>query len=151
MEHPNRDRLDAALRGSPLLTALGIELVDWDVGRATTRLAPTPRMGNLADSVHGGVIFSLADAAFEAACNAAGRMSVALETACHYVSPAPLDEALVADAAEVSRTRRTASYRIEVRGAASDVLRAWYMALAFRTSRWHLGEDAWPAAWRDRY
>lgn len=151
MEHPNRDALDAALRRSPLLSALGIELVEWDVGRATTRLVPTAAVGNLADSVHGGVLFSLADAAFEAACNAAGRMSVALETSCHYVSFAPLDETLVARAEEVSRTRRTASYRIEIRGAASDDLRAWYMALAFRTTRWHLGEDVWPVAWRERY
>lgn len=151
MEHPNRERLDAALRGSPLLTALGIRLDAWDVGTATTRLDPDAAVGNLADSVHGGVLFSLADAAFEAACNAAGRMSVALETACHYVSPAPLDEPLVAVAEEVHRTRRTASYRIEVRGEPSGELRSWYMAMAFRTSRWHLGEEAWPQEWRALY
>lgn len=151
MQHPNRDRLDAALRGSPLLTTLGIRLDTWDVGTATTRLEPSVAEGNLADSVHGGVLFSLADAAFEAACNAAGRVSVALETACHYVSPAPLHEPLVAVAEEMHRTRRTASYRIEVHGATSGDLRSWYMAMAFRTSRWHLGEDAWPEQWRAVY
>lgn len=148
MQHPNREQLDAALRGSPLLSTLGIRLDAWDVGTATTRLDPARAVGNLADSVHGGVLFSLADAAFEAACNGAGRVSVALETSCHYVSAAPLDEALVAVAVEVHRTRRTASYRIEVRGDPSGDLRSWYMALAFRTSRWHLGEDAWPEEWR---
>lgn len=128
-----------------------MELTDWGVGHATVRLEPSADLGNIAGTVHGGVLFCLADAAFEAACNAAGRASVALESACHYVSAAPLDETIVGTAAEVSRTRRTASYRIEVHGEDSDVLRSWYMCLAFRTSRWHLGEESWPDEWRARY
>ena len=27
---------------------------------------------------------------------------------------------------------------------------AWFQALAHRTGRWHLGEERWPADWRDR-
>lgn len=165
---PLRGELDALLREIPLHATLGLRLVDWSPGRARVALTPAPEHGNLAGSVHGGVLFALADAAFEIACNGYGRLSVALETACHYSSPAPMSEPLVAIAEEVSRSRRVASYRIEVRGAASAdadaddaaeadadaddaarPLRAWYMALAFRTDRWHLGEDRWPQEWRD--
>jgi acyl-CoA thioesterase len=157
---PLRAELDAHLRAIPLHATLGLRLVDWSPGRARVALAPAPEHGNLAGSVHGGVLFALADAAFEIACNAYGRLSVALETACHYSSAAPMSEPLLAVAEEVSRSRRIASYRIEVRGGVASeaagpddagTLRAWYMALAFRTDRWHLGEDRWPQGWRDSH
>ena len=145
-----RDELDVFLRSTPLLKTLDIELVAWVPGSATVRMVPGPDHGNLAGSVHGGVIFALADAAFEAACNSYGRLAVALETSCHYSSPAQINQPLTAGAMEVSRSRRTASYRIDVRDPKGDLC-AWYMALAYRTEKWHLGEDRWPQEWRDQH
>ena len=142
-----RDELDALLRSTPLLSTMGIELVSWLPGSATTKMTPVADHANLAGSVHGGVMFALADAAFEAACNSYGRLAVALETSCNYSRPAKIDEPLTAGAGEVSRTRRTASYKIDVRDANGDLC-AWYMALAFRTETWHLGEERWPQEWR---
>jgi len=142
--HPE---LDSVLRSSPLLALLGIELDAWEPGSARLHLSPGTGHANLGGAVHGGILFALADAAFEVACNSYGRVCVAIETACHYSSVAPLGERLVAEATEMSRSRRTASYRIEVRGRAGE-LRSWYMALAYRTERWHLGEERWPAVWR---
>ena len=142
--------LDKLLRDSPLATTLGIELVSWLPGSATMKLTPTAGHGNLAGSVHGGVLFALADAAFEVACNSYGRLAVALETACHYSRPATVGEPLTAGAGEVARSRRTASYRIDVRAADGELV-AWYMALAYRTDTWHLGEDRWPADWRETH
>jgi len=142
--------LDTVLRSSPLLALLGIELDAWEPGSARLHLSPAPQHANLGSAVHGGILFALADAAFEVACNGYGRVCVALETACHYSSAAPLGESLVAEATEVSRSRRTASYRMEVRGEEGG-LRSWYMALAYRTDRWHLGEERWPEAWRLRH
>ena len=110
-------------------------------------MTPTPDHANLAGTVHGGVLFALADAAFEVACNSYGRVAVALETACHYSRPAKVGEPLTAGASEMARSRRTASYRIDVRGADGELL-AWFMALAYRTETWHLGEERWPEAWR---
>lgn len=154
-EMPLRAELDEVLRASALQETLGIRLVDWSPGRAEVALTPGAELGNLAGTAHGGVLFSLADAAFEIACNSFGRRCVALETSCHYVSAAPLGEPLSATAQEISRSRRVASYRIEVRGdggargdGGQGPLRAWYMALAFRTERWHLGEERWPEDWR---
>lgn len=142
-----RDELDQLLRRTPLLGTLGIELVAWVPGSATVRMTPRPDHGNLAGTVHGGVMFALADAAFEAACNSHGRLSVALETSCHYSRAAKIHEPLTAGAMEVARSRRTASYRIDVRDPDGDLC-AWYMALAYRTDKWHLGEDRWPEEWR---
>ena len=135
------------LRASPLPGLLGIEVVSWAPGSARLRLGTKPEHANLDGVVHGGVLFALADAAFEIAGNAYGRACVALETTCHYSSASPVGQALVADAVEVSRSRRVASYRIDVREEGGE-LRAWYAALAYRTERWHLGAERWPEEWR---
>lgn len=142
--------MDTLLRATPLLKTLSIELVAWLPGSAALKMTPTPDHGNLAGSVHGGVLFSLADAAFEIACNSYGRLAVALETSCHYSQPARIGEPITAGASEVARSRRTASYRIDVRDSKGDLL-AWYMCLAYRTDRWHLGEERWPLEWRDAH
>ena len=126
---------------------LGIELVSWLPGSATVRMTPGPDHSNLAGTVHGGILFALADAAFEVACNSYGRLAVALETSCHYSRPAKVGEPLTAGAGEVARSRRTASYKIDVRSADGELI-AWYMCLAYRIDKWHLGEDRWPEAWR---
>jgi hypothetical protein len=51
---------------------------------------------------------------------------------------------------EVTRSRRVASYRVEVRGK-DGLVRCTALAVAFRTDRWHLGEKEWPSAWREGY
>ena len=142
-----RDEMDTLLRDTPLLKTLGIELVAWLPGSAALKMTPTPDHGNLNGTLHGGVLFSLADAAFEIACNSYGRLAVALETSCHYCRPAKIGEPITAGASEVTRSRHTASYRVDVRDGKGDLL-AWYMCLAFRTEQWHLGEDRWPSKWR---
>lgn len=147
MNEELRASLDAVFRGGALTRTLGITLVDWAPGRATARLDPRPAVANIAGSVHGGVLYTLADYAFEVACNSYGRLCVALDVSVHHASAAPLYEPVVAEAVEVSRSGRVASYRITVTGAGGEV-RAWYQATAYRTSRWHLDESRWPAAWR---
>ncbi len=143
-----RAEVDAVFRRNPFLGALGIELADWGSGWAETRMTPTPELCNLVGTVHGGAIASLADTAFEVACNSYGRECVALDLACHFTAPAR-GERLTAEAEEVSRSRRTASYRVTV--AEAGVTVAWFMAVAYRTERWRLGEDRYPGAWREQH
>lgn len=138
--------LAALFTATPMYAALGIRLRDWGPGWATLDLATSPRLGNLAGSLHGGATFALADAAFEIACNSWGRMAVALETTCHYHHPAPLDTTITADAWEVSRGGRTATYRLQVADDDGVVLVS-YLALAYRTSRWHVDAARLPPAW----
>jgi len=56
----------------------------------------------------------------------------------------------VADAVEETRSRRIGSYRVEVRGE-DGLVRCTALAVAFRTDRWHLGEDEWPPEWRNAH
>lgn len=146
-----RDELDEVLRENRFVAHLGGELADWGLGWARLRLVADPRLSNLVGSVHGGALTALADAAFEVACNSYGRVCVAMDTACHYSQPGPLDATLVADAEEVSRSRRTASYRITVSEEGRSQPTAWYMATAYRTDRWHLDADRYPEDWKQSY
>ena len=142
-----RDELDRVFRGGQIGGMLGFELVEWGPGRAVVELRPTAAVANITGSVHGGVLYTLADSAFEVACNSYGRLCVALDVSVHHASAAPVDDPAVAEAVEVSRSARVASYRIMVSGAGGEV-RAWYQATAYRTSRWHLGAERWPEDWR---
>lgn len=142
-----RDRLDAVLRDIGFGRLVGVEVVDWEPGRATTRLVPGQEQTNVHGFVHGGALFAVADTAFEVACNSYGRVCVGLDVTVHYAAPAQTGEALVAEALEVTRSRRVASYRVEVKGE-DGIVRCTALAVAFRTDRWHLGEDEWPPTWR---
>ena len=143
----NHARLDAVFQSDAYVNEVGAKLVEWDGGRAVFRLAPEPRHLNFVGSIHGGALFSLADAALGVASNSWGRLCVALTIETQFLS-APIDEILVASAVERSRTRRTAAYAIDVTSEADGALRATFQAMTFRTGRWHLGEDAWPEEWR---
>lgn len=138
--------LEALFTATPMYALLGIVVEGWGPGWAQLSLRTTQRMGNLAGSVHGGATFTLADAAFEIACNSWGRMAVALETTCHYHQPAILGGVITADAWEVSRGGRTATYRLQVADHDGRPL-ITYLALAYRTSRWHLPQDRFPEGW----
>jgi acyl-CoA thioesterase len=141
--------LGAVLVSSPVLSLLGIELVSWGAGASILKLETQSTQANLVGGVHGGILFTLADAAFEVACNSWGRVCVALETTCHYSAPAYIGETLYAQAHEVSRSRRVGSYRIDVRAGKRDV--AWYMALCYRTENWHLGPQRWPEQYKQNH
>ena len=144
--HPNRDRLDAMFRADPYLAWLGAELVDWGPGTAHVRFTPSAEQRNFHGTPHGGVVFGLGDVALSVASNSWGRQAVALSVEVQYLAAAPDGAEIHAHATERSRTRRTASYRIEVTSEGAPV--AALQAMAFRRSHWFLGDDAWPDDWR---
>jgi acyl-CoA thioesterase len=142
-----RAELDGMFRGGGLGGMLGFRLVEWGPGRAVAELRPSAAVANITGSVHGGVLYALADSALEVACNSYGRVCVALDVSVHHASAAPVGQPVVAEAVEVSRSARVASYRITAADIDGEV-RAWYQATAYRTSRWHFGAERWPEAWR---
>ena len=147
MDAATRARLDEVLRDIGFARGVGVGVVDWGLGTARTALVPGKAQTNIHGFVHGGALFALADAAFEVACNSYGRICVGLDVSIHYAARATAGESLVARARELTRSRRVASYAIEVTGE-DGAVRCTALATAFRTDGWHLGEDTWPAAWR---
>ena len=147
----NRARLAALFAGDAWVAGAGAELLEWEGGRAVYRLAPQARHENFVGTVHGGALFSLADAALGVASNSWGRVCMALTVEVQFLSAPQTGDVLVARAEERSRTRRTAAYAIDVTSEADGALRASFQAMCFRTGRWHLGEDAWPEEWRESH
>jgi uncharacterized protein (TIGR00369 family) len=147
----NRARLEEIFRSDAYVKGLDAELVEWDGGSATFRLRPESGHTNFVGTIHGGALFSLADAAIGVASNSWGRVSVLLTCESQFLSAPPVGDVLLARAVERSRTGRTAAFAIDVVSEADQTLRAAFTAMCFRTGRWHLGEDAWPEDWRARY
>jgi acyl-CoA thioesterase len=149
---PNRDRLEAGFRADPYTLGLGMELIGWGGGSATVRWTPRAEHRNFSGTLHGGAVFSLADAALAVASNSWGRISLALSVDAQFLAAPAVDVPLVATATERSRRRRVAAYLIDVTAEPSDrSLVASFHAIVHRTGRWHLGEEAWPGDWRDAH
>ena len=130
--------------------SLGIELVDWGLGWSEVRVTPAAGHGNFLGTVHGGLLFSLADVALSYAGNSWGRMSLALSMEVQYLKAAETGAELRAVARCRSRSRRIASFAVDVT-AAGETLIASFQAINYRVDRWHLDESAWPDDWRARY
>ncbi len=99
----------------PLSTLLGFELQETSPGYARLKATVGPEHRNQQGSAHGGFVFALADTALAVAANSHGPEAVAISASIHYTRPARVGDVLVAEAEEISRSTRVASYRISVR------------------------------------
>jgi acyl-CoA thioesterase len=99
---------DRASRG------LGFQVLDVQPGRSTVTVTVRDDMLNAHDVCHGGLIATLADSAFGFACNSYNELAVAMGFEIDIVAPARLGDVLTARCAEVSRTRRTGLYDVEI-------------------------------------
>lgn len=102
------------LEGDEFARHLGIEVVELSVGKAVVRLKTEPYMLNAHSTVHGGVIYTLADYAFALACNSYGKVSVGLSTTANFIKAVRSGDLLTATATEEKRTNRIGFYRITV-------------------------------------
>lgn len=108
----------------------GIEIVEVGQGTARARMKITPRHLNGLGMVHGGAIFTLADLAFAAACNACGVPTVALNASISYLK-ATTGGTLHAEAAEASTQGKMGVYTIRVTDDAGEII-AMFQGLAYR-------------------
>ena len=104
----------ARIQEDPWSRALGIQFLA--LGRGFCRLGLTlqPHMVNFQGYPHGGVIFSLADMAFGAACNSHGEPPVALNMTISFLTAVPAGSRLVAEAREIKQGRRAGFYQVNV-------------------------------------
>jgi acyl-CoA thioesterase len=128
-------KLWARSRQEPFRSILGLEIVDIKPGYAKVAMTPEPRMHNIFGMLHGGAVFSLLDEAFQLACNAHGEVAVALQLNIYYLAPAAAGSRLVAEADELSATRKTALYDARVWQEADGKEVARGQAMAFRKGR----------------
>nr|WP_245406222.1 MULTISPECIES: hotdog fold thioesterase [unclassified Peribacillus] len=94
--------------------SLGIQLTKFEAGLAEATLEVQSTMVNAYGTVHGAVIYAVADHAFSVACNAYGKTSLGLSTTIQFIESAKPGDKIVARATEVKRNYRTGFYRIDV-------------------------------------
>ena len=106
--------LRARIESDPWAEALGIRCLDLRRGYCRVSLKLQPRMVNFQGQPHGGVIFTLADVAFGAACNSHGEDAVALNITISYLAAVTPDATLIAEGREKKQGRRAGFYDIDV-------------------------------------
>jgi len=111
---PIASTLRRRIENDPWAKALGIEFLDVRRGRCRLRMRLQSHMLNFQGYPHGGVIFSLADVAFGAACNSHGEEAVALSVTINYLATAAPEATLVAEARELKQGRRAGFYQLSV-------------------------------------
>jgi acyl-CoA thioesterase len=124
------EKIKALFANDALAAHLGMELVELAPGRAVARMDVRDEHLNLFGMAHGGIIFTLADFAFEAACNSHGTVAVALNVNIAYLKAAGTGT-LTATAGEISCAGRIGTYDIPVTDESGERIASFH-GLAYR-------------------
>jgi len=108
----------------------GVELVEVGPGWAKASMKIEPFHFNAARTVHGGAIFILADFAFAVASNSHGTLAMGINTSVSFVKAA-LTGTLYADAKELSRNAKLATYSVMITDDADDTV-AIFQGMVYR-------------------
>src|SRR5512135_58531 len=100
---------------------LGIEMLEFGAGKAIARMMLQQHHLNSAGTVHGGAIFSLADAVFSVASNSHGTLAVAINVSISFFK-AVKSGTLYAEGREVSFNPKLATYLIDVKDEAGNAI-----------------------------
>ena len=95
--------------------AWGITIEEARAGYSRLRMTLREDMLNGHRTVHGGMVFSLADTAFAYVCNGRNERTVAAQASIVYLDAAKDGEVLIAEGEEVSSVGRSGVTRVSVR------------------------------------
>jgi acyl-CoA thioesterase len=95
--------------------AWGIVIEEARAGYARLRMTLRDDMLNGHRTVHGGMVFSLADTAFAYVCNGRNERTVAAQASIVFLDAAKEGETLIAEGEELSRVGRSGVTRVTVR------------------------------------
>ena len=132
----NYDAIKTHVANDPFAKSLGIELTKFEEHVAEATITVEPHMVNAYGTVHGALMYALADHAFSVACNAHGKISVGLSTTIQFMESAMPGDTLMARASEVRRNFRTSFYQVEI--LKNDVMIATMEAVAYRKDQYFI-------------
>ncbi len=142
MSHTTCDpKIFARIQKDAFAGHLGARIEIPAPGHSRVSLTITDAMTNFHGTTHGGVIFSISDMAFAAACNSHGRVAVALNVSIIFLKPSFPGDCLVAEAREVQKGRRTSLYDITVINEDTGDLIAKSQDQAYRKKEWIVPES----------
>lgn len=119
---------------------LGARVEIVEPGHSRVYLTVQDHMTNFHGTTHGGIIFTVSDIAFAAACNSHGRVAVALNVSISYIKPSFPGDRLMAEAIEVHSGRKTSLYDIRVINEKTCDLIAKSQDQAYRLNQWFVPE-----------
>ncbi|MCM3566508.1 PaaI family thioesterase [Neobacillus mesonae] len=126
------DQIVNVMKNEPYANFLGIKLTNLGPGTASAELTPDEHMLNAHGTIHGGIIFSLADYVFAAASNSYGRTAMGITTNVNFMSAGIFGQTLSATAVEVKKNHKLGWYKIHVYS--GDELCATMEAMVYRKS-----------------
>ena len=106
--------LFAYLATDPVADLLGIVFEEIRPGYARARMPVTHRLLNAPGTAHGGAMMALVDVVHAAVSNSHGTLAVAQDVHTEFLSAGAEGDVLRCEGVEISRTQRTAVYRIDV-------------------------------------
>ena len=115
------DEIQRFFQNDRFAAHVGIELLDVGPGRARARLALDARHLNAVGVAHGAAIFSLADLVFAVASNSHGTVALGINVSISFLKSAG-PGTLIAEAEEVSRNAKLATYLIRVTDQAGELI-----------------------------
>lgn len=110
------------LLNDPFAKLLGMEVEEMKEGYARISMTITDDMLNFHGSANGGVIFSLADAAFAVASNTYGQTAVGINVNINYLLAGFTGQRIVAIAEEDAKNPRLGLYRMTVYNEQDELL-----------------------------
>lgn len=134
MDEKIRAAILKQIDSEPFGKKFGLKLVDMQEGFARIEMRFTDDMENMFGMAHGGAIFSLMDAAFEVASNSHGTMAVALNMNINFMASPVKGATLTAEAREINKTKRTATYDIRATDDSGKLL-ATCQSLVYRLEK----------------
>ena len=111
---PVSPELFAYLATDPVADLLGIVFVEIRPGYGRARMPVTHRLLNAPGTAHGGAIMALVDVVHAAVSNSHGTLAVAQDVHTEFLSAGVEGDGLRCEGVEISRTQRTAVFRIDV-------------------------------------
>ena len=145
-EKTRKQKISDHIQQDAFARSLGASVDILRPGHSRVSLTVTEEMTNFHGTTHGGIIFSVGDMAFAAACNSHGRVAVALNVSICYLKPSFPGDRLVAEAKEVHGGRRTSLYDIRIFNEKTGELIAKSQDQAYRMNQWivETGEETQP-------
>ena len=107
------DKIRKHFKKDRYATLTGIELLEASTGSARAKLEISEKHLNSVDTVHGGVIFTLADFVFAVASNSYGTIAMGINANISFYKTIT-EGTLIAEAKEVSFHKKLASYNIKI-------------------------------------
>ena len=137
MPHPNKEILQTMLAKDSFSRWLGIVIDDFEIGYCKLHFKTREEMLNGFGTVHGGILFSVADSAFAFACNSRGNLSVALDANISFMRPCKVNDMLYVEAKEIHIGNKTGFYNVEISNQDGEIV-AMFKGTSYITSKYIL-------------